>query len=142
MKSALKYIFILSIIFLFSCDKSTLFLPCSGCTATEPTEAVLEIKVQGPNGKDDVYGTIIRIYDGNLEDDVLLTSFESTGLNLTYTAKISKKYTFTATYFINGSSYTTVDSVEPVTIYEKDKCTDPCYFVLDKAVDLRLKYTK
>jgi len=58
-----------------------------------------------------------------------------------YFVSINKKYTITATYFF-GAKYTAVNSVTPRVRYSKDQCDDPCYYVYDKTVNLKLKYLK
>jgi len=53
---------------------------------------------------------------------------------------LNKKYTVTATYQIDGDTYIAVDSAFPRVKYTKEQCEDPCYFVYDRIVDLRIKY--
>jgi tartrate dehydratase beta subunit/fumarate hydratase class I family protein len=55
---------------------------------------------------------------------------------------VNKKYTVSATYYINGNNYTVVDSATPRIKYNKDECDEPCYYVYNKVIDLRLKYTE
>jgi hypothetical protein len=135
-----KYLLIITLLILFSCDKSIFSVTCSDCTVDEPKTA--EISISLNENTPDQTQTIIRVYSGNLEDSILLTTFSGLGTDQTYTVTLNKKYTFTATYQINGSSYTTVDAVFPRTKYEKSVCKDPCYYVYDKKVNLKLKYTK
>jgi hypothetical protein len=59
-----------------------------------------------------------------------------------YDVPINKKYTATATYYKSDIKYVAVDSATPRVKYDKNQCDDPCYFVYDRVVDLRLKYTK
>jgi hypothetical protein len=130
---------LMTLIFLFSCDKILLFVSCSGCTKVEPKTATIEIKI------DDAmliapWETIVRIYSGNLEDNVLLYTSDGAYSDLKYTVTINRKYTITATYIIKGVAYNAVDSVFPKVGYEKDQCAEPCYFVYDNQVNLRLKY--
>ena len=139
MKNTFRILILLTFVFLFSCEKQGLFIKCSDCSAEEPLNTNLEIKLDlSSNG----YYTLVKIYEGNLEDSIL---YKSQSTNVTYSLKvpvsINKKYTVTATYYIPDNYYTTVDSATPRVKYEKDQCDDPCYFVYDKVVDLRLKYT-
>ena len=135
-----KYLLIFTLLILFSCDKSIFSINCSDCTVDEPKIALIAISLNG--NTPDQTQTIIRVYSGNLEDSVLLTTFSGASSDQTYSVSLNKKYTFTATYRINGSSYTTVDAIFPRTKYEKSVCKDPCYYVYDKKVNLKLKYTK
>lgn len=124
----------------FSCEKTVLFVTCPDCTKEEPKKAVLEIKVEDLyiNGRSE---TMIRIYSGNLEDSVLLDTFNAASTDLTYTVTLNKNYTITATYFIKDKKYIIVDAICPRVKYETNQCADPCYFVYDKKVNLKLKYT-
>jgi hypothetical protein len=53
---------------------------------------------------------------------------------------LNKKYTATAMYYYADNNYVVVDSAFPKVKYEKDQCNDPCYFVYDRVVNLRLHY--
>ena len=138
MKILLKsLIFILMVLF-FSCEKILPnFVICSDCTANEPTNAELDIRL-------DVYDSLtdIRIYEGNLEDSILYATIRSGSTSTTYQVPLNKKFTLTATYNIPGKKYIAVDSAFPRVKYDKVSCQDPCYFVYDKVINLRLNYTK
>jgi len=139
MRIILKLFLLVILVLSFSCEEQGFFVKCADCTSEEPVNTNLEIKLDlSSNG----YYTLINIYEGNLEDSILYTSQQT---NITYFLKVSvainKKYTVTATYFIPDNYYTAIDSATPRVKYEKDQCDDPCYFVYDKVIDLRLKYT-
>jgi hypothetical protein len=139
MRFLVRYLLFPAFLLLFSCDKMPLSVSCSGCTKDEPTTVVLEISVDKSAG-DAIDGAVIRIYSGNLEDSVLLYSTNTSGTALNYSASVNKKYTLTATYIINGSTYIAVDAITPRVKYETSQCADPCYYVYDKKVNLKLKY--
>ena len=138
--SITKEIFLfLTLVICFSCEEQGLFVKCPDCTAEEPLKTNLEIKFdRGFNGG----ATSIKVYEGNLEDSVLYRSFNASGTKTTIQVTINKKYTVTATYYITGGYYISVDSATPRVRYDKEQCDEPCYFVYDRVVDLRLKYTK
>ena len=125
----------------FSCEDQGLFIKCADCVTDEPVKTDLEIKLENSTYYPDA---IIQIWEGNLEDNVLLLT---STLN-TYTSPykqevtINKKYTITATYHLLTDTYIAVDSATPRVKYEKNQCNDPCYYVYDKVIDLRLKYIK
>jgi hypothetical protein len=73
---------------------------------------------------------------------ILYGSYSPSGTQAMIPVTINKKYTLTATYYIPGNYYITVNSVTPMVRYEKAQCDNPCYYVYDRIVDLRLKYTK
>ena len=84
----------------------------------------------------------VNIYEGYLEDSVLFESFStlsSTTTNLD--VPVNKLYTITATYS-REAKYIVINSVTPRVLYDEASCDEPCYYVYDRKVDLRLKYTK
>ena len=122
----------------FSCEKGSI-TQCSDCNAEEPENVELTINI------DDLFpnpvNTIINIYEGTLEDNIIIKSFSIQGHDATYfEAKVNKMYTITATYTISNRIYTAVDATIPKVRYEPDMCSEPCYFVYNKTLDLRLKY--
>lgn len=126
-------------VLIFSCDKSVSFVPCSDCTKEEPNTAVIEIKIS-ETGMTNFTGIVVKIYAGDLEDKVLLDSLYTLSTHPTYNATLNKKYTITATYRTDGALYIAVGSVFPRVRYEPNQCTDPCYYIYDRKVNLKLKY--
>jgi hypothetical protein len=134
MKKPVIYVFLI-LMFTFSCGEKFIIVKCPDCHPVEPTTAHILIKLEGSNN------AIIRIYEGNLEDNVLLVSFGSSWSDAEYDVKLNRKYTFTAEYHdSNGNVYIAVDSILPRVKYDKTQCDEPCYYVYDKTVNLRIKY--
>jgi len=122
----------------FSCEEQGFSVQCADCLANEPERAELEAKLDI-----NLYsGVLIQIYEGNLEDSILVGAYKAFSATFRQYVTINKKYTVTATYHKPGNDYIAVDSATPRVRYDKDQCDDPCYFVYDRVVDLRLKYTK
>lgn len=139
MKNTIKILLLLTFVFCFSCEEQGLYVKCGDCTADEPLKTNLEVKTDlGNHG----YETVINVYEGNLEDSVIYASYKTTGTSTTISVTLNKKYTVTATYYIPDDYYVAIDSATPKVKYEKTQCDDPCYFVYDKIIDLRLKYTR
>ena len=138
MKNTFRILILLTFAFFFSCEEQGLFVKCSDCTTSEPEKTNLEVKLDFAQ-----YGfeTIINVYEGNLEDSVIFRSFNTSSSYTTINVTLNKKYTVTATYYIPDDYYVVIDSSTPKVKYEKTRCDDPCFFVYDKVVDLRLKYT-
>jgi hypothetical protein len=138
MKNTFRILILLTFAFFFSCEEQGLFVKCSDCTTSEPEKTNLEIKLDFAR-----YGfeTIINVYEGNVEDSVIFRSFNTSSSYTTINVTLNKKYTVTATYYIPDDYYVVIDSSTPKVKYEKTQCDDPCFFVYDKVVDLRLKYT-
>lgn len=111
---------------------------CADCLTEEPVRTDLEIKL----GADIVNTVLVKVYQGNLEDSILYDSVNTFGSSAVISVTMNKKYTLTATYHIGDNYYTCIDSATPRVRYEKDLCDNPCYFVYDRKIDLRLKYTK
>lgn len=141
MKITIKLLLLLFLGICFSCEEQGLIVKCPDCFADEPLKADLEIKLENPNNYPEA---MIQIWEGNLEDSILLKSFSHTTYSTTVSEEvtINKKYTVTASYNINSRTYIAVDSATPRVRYNKDQCDEPCYFVYDRVIDLRLKYTK
>lgn len=139
----------LILMFFFSCEENLQIvngfslIDCNKCTADEPLRVILDIKLE----KLYKYGSAntiiyIDVYEGNLEDDVLFRTFQTSNTETSVTVPVNKKYTFTATYSIDGNVYVAVNSVTPRVKYNKESCEEPCYYVAPRSVNLSLKYTK
>ena len=123
---------------MFSCEEQGLVVNCTDCTTEEPINTKIYVKL-------DAYSyaaTRIKVYEGNIEDSVIYSSFSTSASWASIPVSINKKYTITATYFIPPNDYIAVDSATPKVKFEKEQCDDPCYYVYDKKCDLRLKHYK
>jgi hypothetical protein len=137
----IKYIFFYILLLILSCDEQGLIVNCSDCISDEPKTATIEIKLD--RFKTSPNTATVKIYKGNIEDNILIVTLIATEAFLKYSVTINEKYTFTATYTTSyGKTYIAVDSAYPKVRYETDQCDEPCYFVYDKAVNLKIKYTK
>ena len=118
---------------LFSCEE-VVIINCSECFVDEPDETYLEIKL-------DVIapGVIVSIFTGNLEDNIKFASYKTYSKNSYYKVPLNKSYTVTAEYIISGVSYIAVNKVKPRVTFSEEQCTDPCYYVYDRSVNLKLK---
>lgn len=135
MKKIAGILFYFTLTICFSCEEQGWFVKCSDCEINEPEKASLEVKLEKVDTP-----VKINVYEGELEDSVLYFSTIYSSTEYTFNAILNKKYTLTATYFINGSTYIAVDSAIPHVKYVKDQCDEACYFVYDKILDLRIKY--
>ncbi len=139
MRITIKYLLLIVLIFCFSCEKQVLFVNCSDCTSGEPLNANLKIKIDIYKG---VSAPVINIYEGNLEDSVLYQTYKPIDAETSVTVTLNKKYTATVSYFISNKQYIAIDSATPGVVYNKDQCDNPCYYIYNNVLDLRLKYTK
>lgn len=132
----LIWIFLFLIIAIcFSCEEQGWFVKCSDCESTEPESTYIELKLKETDSP-----VLINIYEGELEDSVLFFTASTLTTDYSVPVGINREYTVTATYQINGNIYIAVDSATPRVKYTKDQCEEPCYFVYDRILDLRLKY--
>ena len=123
----------------FSCEDKGLIVKCADCLDDEPVEAVLDIKVDSNHSSIE---TTINVYEGNIEDSVLYSTLKTINSAASIRVTLNKKYTVTATYKEQNDFYVAIDSATPRVRFEKSQCDKPCYFIYDKVLDLRLKYTK
>lgn len=133
-----KIFLFVALIFCFSCEDQGLIVRCPDCVADEPKNTDLDIKLDSSPG----YITIVNVYEGNIEDSVIYSSVRTTSSSARINVTLNKKYSVTASYYENGNYYVAVDSATPRVRFEKSQCDNPCYFVYDRTLNLRLKYTK
>jgi hypothetical protein len=127
----------MAILFFFSCEEQGLIVKCPDCVSDEPVKTSLEVKLDlNYMGM----SVLVNVYEGNLEDSILYYTIGVNSEKTTIPVTLNKKYTITATYFHPDNYYVTIDAATPRVRYEKNQCDDPCYFVYDKEIDLRLKY--
>lgn len=139
MRIVIRILLLTTLVLCFSCEKQGIFVKCSECTENEPVKTYLEIKLDiNYSGT----ATVINVYEGNLEDNILYKTIETSNSEQSISVTLNKKYTVTASYYIANSYYIAVDSATPRVGYSKEQCDKPCYFTYDKVVDLRIKYTK
>jgi hypothetical protein len=135
MKKLIRVILFLIMTACFSCEEQGWFVKCSECLSTEPETVNIELRL-----KDTGSSVLINIYEGEVEDSVLLHSALTTLTEYSVPVGLNRIYTATATYHIDGNTYTAVDSAIPRVKYTEDQCEDPCYYIYDSILDLRLKY--
>ena len=126
------------LVMLFSCEEiKTALIDCSKCSAVEPKTAVAEIKLN-PDGHSAV---LVTIYEGNVEDSIKYESFWTSTKSTSCTLPLNKKFSFVARYYTTARDfYYCFNSTTMHVKYEEDQCDDPCYYVYDNIVNLRLFY--
>ncbi|HOU95241.1 MAG TPA: hypothetical protein PLN06_01265 [Bacteroidales bacterium] len=141
MKKYISYILFIFLAVVFSCDENPLLISCDECSETEPDYATLRIKLDKNIRNEFSPSVVVRIYEGKLEDNILIDSYYVPASDCKINVALNKKYTVTATYTDErGIVYIAVDSAYPRVKYEKTQCKDPCYYVYDKTINLRIKY--
>lgn len=120
----------------FSCEKNGIFVKCEDCIKDEPFDTRLEIRLDADINS----GAIITVYEGNIEDNIIYTTFKvTTAEETSVVVFLNRKYTVSAKYLISDTNYIVVDSATPRVTYDDMKCDEPCYYIYDSDVDLKLK---
>jgi len=136
MKHTLGIFLFLVLAAAFSCEEQGWIADCGDCIPNEPATDYLLIKFSVNNPL-----ATINVYEGELEDNVLLSSVNPPSDIYRIDVRLNKKYTATARYERDGKTYTAVDSAIPRTKFTETQCEDACWYVYDKELDLRIKYT-
>jgi hypothetical protein len=132
-KKILSGAFFFSLItIMFSCEEM-LPVDCEECTANEPMEIYLLISTDEVQS-----GAEVSIYEGFIEDSVLLHRYKTYSLDSFYKVPLNKSYTLSAKYIRDGKTYIVITSITPGLRYEESQCSEPCYYVYDRKIDLRL----
>jgi len=140
------FLLFFALLLLLSCDEELdinqiTFINCNECYTDEPVRADIKIKLTDPYKYGSDYMKIyIDIYEGNLEDNDLIRSIQTSVTETGTTLPVNKKYTFTATYIIDNKTYIAVNSATIKVKYNKDSCEDPCYYTTPRSINLKLKY--
>lgn len=130
-----RILFLLLLTILFSCEEQGLFVICDECDDTEPISTELEISLN----ENLETAVMINVYEGNLEDNNLVNSSETFAPISYFTVKLNRRYTITATYNLTEGTFVAVDSALPKVKYSKEACDNPCYWVYDRIINLKLK---
>jgi hypothetical protein len=137
MRTVCKIILLFVLTTGLSCEKIDLLIDCADCVQEEPSDTDLIVKLDAA-----YYGTFVKIdvYEGNLEDNVLYKTVDGSGSEFKIPVALNKKYTLTATYYRDGNYYKVMDSTTPMVRSTSSRCSEQCYIVYNKKVDLRMKY--
>ena len=139
MRIAIKIFLVIAFISFLACKDQGAIVKCPDCLAEEPTKTILDVKLDLTFVG---YETVIKVFEGNIEDSILYSTFKTTNSNTTIPVTLNKKYTITATYYLSDNYYVAVDSATPRMKFRKSQCDNHCYFIYDKNIDLRLKYIR
>jgi hypothetical protein len=137
MRPLIKIVLLIILTFGQSCEKIGFFINCDDCTQKEPlnTDLIVMLDIA-------YFGAFVQIdvYEGNLEDNILYKTVDGSGTEFKIPVSLNKKYTLSATYFRDGNYYKIIDSTTPKVGSTSSRCSERCYYVFDKTVDLRMKY--
>lgn len=124
---------------LFSCEESFVS-DCRDCYLESVPPAQLKILYRNPD-----YVPLnpkVTLYEGPIENGIIIRQYviEEAVSFIEVDAILYKDYSATLEFFIDGRKYITTAAACPKTGYDEDSCDEPCYFVYDNVLDLRLRY--
>jgi hypothetical protein len=133
---------IIAVIFLllFSCEGG-FKTDCRECNPDGIGSVTLKIYVRNPEAIPT--NPIITLYDGSIEDSIVLRHYtmdDPYSYTIYYDALLYKDYTASVEFYFNGKKYILIDTARPQVRYDETTCDQPCYYVYDNVIDLRLRY--
>lgn len=126
----------LLVVFL-SCEGGHL-TDCKKCSPGEIGDVRLEIYLTSDKNYPSQF--VVTIYEGVIEDSLLISRFTTQSAYCTFDAMLYKNYTVSAEFNLHGKHYILIDAACPQLKYDETSCDEPCYFVYDNIIDLRLRY--
>ena len=138
--TVIKSLVLFSVMTVFASCEEMPFPSCEECYEDAPTEVTIDITLFNKYIAQCDTTPVINIFDGDIDNNILITSFTATSDCLSPSLPVEKKYTFQAYYKINGIIYVAFDSVTPKIKYNKSECEYSCYYIQNKEVNLALKY--
>lgn len=130
---------VLLLTLLFSCEES-LISDCSECYPEGVPRAQLKILYRNPDRIQ--LNPKMTLYEGAVEDGIIIKqSFIEEGVSfIEVDAILYKDYSATLEFNFDGRKYISTAGTCPKVGYDKTSCEEPCYFVYDNVLDLRLRY--
>lgn len=136
-KSSLTVVCLLAL--LLSCEDD-IVKDCGECYPDGIETATLIISYRSP----DYFpvNPIVKLYEGAVVDGIILAEFsiENPNSYITYSAVLYKDYTATLEFTLDGRRYITTAGACPQVGYDDTSCDEPCWFVYNNILDLRLRY--
>ncbi len=132
-KNITRLIILFSFCCLTACEEMYI-VNCDECETREPVSCNLRIELASTGNPYDV-----TIYRGSIESGVVLYNTEINS-SFYHQVNLNSEYTVKATTVINGKEFTAIDSTRPRVKVIKDMCEETCYWVVDKTINLEIKY--
>ncbi|TFH50239.1 MAG: hypothetical protein E4G92_00430 [Bacteroidia bacterium] len=135
--SKLNLLIVFLLLVVFSCEKGYI-TDCRECTTGEIGDVKLKIWI-GPRSYDPALRRV-TIYEGAMEDSLILSRFSTSESYVEYNALLYKDYTVTVEFISNGKNIISVDAACPQMRYDENTCNEPCYYIYGNIIDVRLRY--
>jgi hypothetical protein len=129
----------LALLMLFSCEDGGI-TDCDTCDPGGISQPQLTIYIR--NSEYVPANPVVTIYEGAIEDSIVLRrmSVNESYSYITYDAVLYKDYTATLEFFLNSVKYVAIGAACPKVRYDESTCDEPCYYLYDNVIDLRLRY--
>ncbi|MDX9902522.1 MAG: hypothetical protein RB288_00405 [Bacteroidales bacterium] len=129
----------LAILVLFSCEEGYI-TDCGQCYTDYPSQPTLRILFWNPDLT--MQNAKVTLYEGAVDDSLVIRHYniETAASSLSYNAILYKDYSATLEFIFEGQKYITTGAACPKVRYDETSCDEPCYYVYDNVIDLRLRY--
>lgn len=129
----------LALLLLFSCEEGTV-TDCNECHPDVIYQPQLTIYIR--DSEYEPVNPLVTIYEGAIEDSIVLNriNVNESYSYITYDAVLYKDYTIKLEFFLNSIKYVAIGAACPKVRYDESTCDQPCYYLYDDIVDLRLRY--
>jgi len=129
----------LSLLLLLSCEEGNI-TNCNYCYTSNDYDVVLHIRYR--NLKNVPMNPVVTLYEGNISDSIILEKYYITDpySGIDYYAMLYKDYSATLEFTLGGRKYKTTAAACPKVRYDETTCEEPCWYVYDNIIDLRLRF--
>jgi hypothetical protein len=123
---------------LLSCEDSFVS-DCRECYPDGVPRVKLEILYRNPDYVP--YNPKVTLYEGAVEDGIIISQYiiEEALSFIEVDAILYKDYSATLEFFRDGRKYITTAGASPKAGYDENSCEEPCHFIYDNVLDLRLR---
>lgn len=130
----------MAVMLLFSCEGGSV-TDCRECNPGSIGKVTLKLYVRNPEAIPS--NPIITLYEGAIEDSLVLRRYtmeDPYAVTIYYDAMLYKNYTASVEFYLSGRKYIMIDAACPQVKYDETSCDEPCYYIYDNVIDLRLRY--
>jgi hypothetical protein len=129
----------MALLMLFSCEDGGI-TDCDTCDPGGISQPQLTIYIR--NSEYVPANPLVTIYEGAIKDSIVLRrmSINESYSYITYDAVLYKDYTATLEFFLDNVKYMAIGAACPKVRYDESSCDEPCYYLYDNVIDLRLRY--
>jgi hypothetical protein len=126
------------LLLLFSCEEGFI-TDCNQCYSDD-YRVILRIRYRNPDYMPN--HPVVTLYEGKVSDSIVLKKFYITDPTsyIDYNAILYKDYSATLVFYKDGQKYIITAGACPNVRYDETSCEEPCYYLYDNILDLRLRY--